>query len=105
MEKHTAIINGEVEELRFEFEALCEMQERYGVNVFEDTSWRASAHVVSILLWGALQHKGTAAPTREDIRKGLKMADYRAATKAVYAALGDALPKKEAKPDAKRNAA
>lgn len=95
MSNHTAVIAGDPVSLRFEFEPLCLMQERYGVNVFEDSTWRPSPQVVAVLLWGALQHLGPKAPKIEDIRKGLDMKNYRDATKAVYAALSDALPKKE----------
>jgi hypothetical protein len=93
--KKIVTLEGASYPLRFNYEAICRVEELYGLNVLAKETWEPSPSIVSRLLWAALLHLGNDKLTVQYIQKHLSMEQYRETAKDVYLALADVLPKKE----------
>lgn len=85
--------------LRYDFNAICQIEELLEINVFQASAWedfgeKLSARKILILLWAGIIHKHPEM-TREDLGKEIDLGDAHHLVEKVTQALTEALPKNE----------
>lgn len=93
MKRTTFTLAGKEYAPRYDFEALCLMSERHGLNALSETAFIPNPTTVAILVWGAVQYINPNLSLK-NVWTGLELSEMKHANSLCIDALVAALPKK-----------
>lgn len=84
-------VAGTVIPLRFDFAAICRMQDEHGINVLDDKTWTPSPKLFAVLIWGGCLHAQPQLKLAE-VARSVPLKDILSLHKKCVAVLNEDMP-------------